>query len=793
MPSRRVFKDRILREARAQQTSVVLDLTLSLSALTAASPLAALDRIPILTSGGQARYVLGSTARNYVLGISGGTANIPENLTVVGTVTGAALAGPLTTAIQPNVTTMTALTTIGTLVAGAVPASLVTAGTFGAGAYTFPSTLNITTSALIGTTTAATGAPILDVLGSLGIVIGDVTTNATQKIGRIASRHYTNAEETVAMLVVVNDSTNNSLRIGGGSGTLNAANTVGIYTAANNTTLTGTLRASWDGTGLFAQVGNATIGGTLGVTGAVTGGTYNGQTISSAASFTGTVTVASTLNVANLIQFSGTTANIVADTADGSDTKQLNLGAGGAASNTRGGYILLYGNENATQNGRLLLGSGNAAASDFVAQIKGITFLSVTRPAAVNVMDFTGTLALAGGSTTNALSVTTTGAITSTFRYDSSNRLDIAVSSAGVVTYDAVGASASHSFSDAVTMASTLAVTGTISGSNLSGTNTGDQTITLTGDVTGSGTGTFAATIANDAVTYAKMQDTLAGNVVLTRAASGAGEIGETALGASELLGRGSTGNVAAITVGSGLTMTGTTLSATGGGSGDVVGPASATDNAVVRFDGTTGKLVQGNPSWLVDDDGTLRALQTTDDANGYSIVFELSDTSVVASQEFGRIDAKHNDASLGANTATRVLFYSKDSFGSGEISFQTWAIGDTNPVEKLHIGGTSTAAVVGVRNARFFHNNDGGDYDARFAGDTLPGLLFVDAGQDSVALFHTSATAANFQAGRGIAYIANATTVPTGDPTGGGFLYVEGGALKWRGSSGTITTIALA
>ncbi|NBQ80380.1 MAG: hypothetical protein EBT99_17560, partial [Betaproteobacteria bacterium] len=28
------------------------------------------------------------------------------------------------------------------------------------------------------------------------------------------------------------------------------------------------------------------------------------------------------------------------------------------------------------------------------------------------------------------------------------------------------------------------------------------------------------------------------------------------------------------------------------GASGDVVGPASATDNAVVRFDGTTGKLV---------------------------------------------------------------------------------------------------------------------------------------------------------------------------------------------------------
>ena len=40
---------------------------------------------------------------------------------------------------------------------------------------------------------------------------------------------------------------------------------------------------------------------------------------------------------------------------------------------------------------------------------------------------------------------------------------------------------------------------------NTSGTNTGDQTIALTGDVTGSGTGSFATTIANDAVTTAKL------------------------------------------------------------------------------------------------------------------------------------------------------------------------------------------------------------------------------------------------------------------------------------------------
>lgn len=43
---------------------------------------------------------------------------------------------------------------------------------------------------------------------------------------------------------------------------------------------------------------------------------------------------------------------------------------------------------------------------------------------------------------------------------------------------------------------------------------------------------------------------------------------------------------------------------------------------------------------------------------------------------------------------------------------------------------------------------------------------------------------------GVGIAFIANATTVPTTNPTGGGILYCEAGALKFRGSSGTVTTL---
>lgn len=49
------------------------------------------------------------------------------------------------------------------------------------------------------------------------------------------------------------------------------------------------------------------------------------------------------------------------------------------------------------------------------------------------------------------------------------------------------------------------------------------------------------------------------------------------------------------------------------------------------------------------------------------------------------------------------------------------------------------------------------------------------------------------FGTGDGVIGIANATTAPSTNPAGGGVLYVTGGALTYRGSAGTVTTIALA
>jgi hypothetical protein len=51
--------------------------------------------------------------------------------------------------------------------------------------------------------------------------------------------------------------------------------------------------------------------------------------------------------------------------------------------------------------------------------------------------------------------------------------------------------------------------------------------------------------------------------------------------------------------------------------------------------------------------------------------------------------------------------------------------------------------------------------------------------------------TTSQFGKGQGVIAIANAFIAPSINPADGGILYVEEGALKYRGSNGTVTTLA--
>jgi hypothetical protein len=100
--------------------------------------------------------------------------------------------------------------------------------------------------------------------------------------------------------------------------------------------------------------------------------------------------------------------------------------------------------------------------------------------------------------------------------------------------------------------------------------------------------------------------------------------------------------------------------------------------------------------------------------------------------------------------------------------------------IEIGYASGTTTGSFISF-------NRDGGAY-TRLNIDGNPTSINGNTGQN-IGL----GVLTEFGGGTGVIGIKSATVVPSTNPTGGGVLYVQAGALKFRGSSGTVTTIALA
>lgn len=97
---------------------------------------------------------------------------------------------------------------------------------------------------------------------------------------------------------------------------------------------------------------------------------------------------------------------------------------------------------------------------------------------------------------------------------------------------------------------------------------------------------------------------------VLPEANGGTGESSYT--NGQLLIGNGTGLTKATLTAGAGISITNgagsISIAAAGAGTGDVIGPASSTDNAITRFDGITGKLIQ-NSDAILDDSENLTGL----------------------------------------------------------------------------------------------------------------------------------------------------------------------------------------
>lgn len=217
-----------------------------------------------------------------------------------------------------------------------------------------------------------------------------------------------------------------------------------------------------------------------------------------------------------------------------------------------------------------------------------------------------------------------------------------------------------------------VAASGAVTGSNLSGNNSGDQTITLTGDVTGSGTGSFAATIANNAVTYAKMQAASAVAKLIGSNASG------TALGE--------------ITLGTNLSMAGSTLNAA---------VASGSVTSVNADGGTTGMSFSGGP---ITSSGTLTLGGTLDLDNGGTGAVTASGartnlglaigTDIPSPTGTGATGTWNIDVLGSAGTITSTLPIAKGGTGAttaGGALTNLGAYSDTNPAGYTSNTGTVT------------------------------------------------------------------------------------------------------
>ncbi len=207
--------------------------------------------------------------------------------------------------------------------------------------------------------------------------------------------------------------------------------------------------------------GNTSIGGTLAVTGTVTGGTYNGQTISSGASFTGTLNVA------------------------GATTLQTTLTVQGASA-TIGGT---------SQQGSLILndGSSNTGTLQTAALGQDTTYvLPDPGQASVNICLSTGNCAGSGGGITGSGTANTIAKFTGAGTIGNSSITDNG-------TAVAVGANTS--------VTGTLSATGNINTSGgvlqTNSTTRVDNSGNLTniGNITGTGAITVASTGAGNDVT----------------------------------------------------------------------------------------------------------------------------------------------------------------------------------------------------------------------------------------------------------------------------------------------------
>jgi len=214
---------------------------------------------------------------------------------------------------------------------------------------------------------------------------------------------------------------------------------------------------------------------------------------------------------------------------------------------------------------------------------------------------------------------------------------------------------------------------------------------------------------------------------------------------------------------------------------GDVAGPASATDNAVVRFDGTSGKLVQNSAVTIADTTGdietsgniivgdgsaSLPSITNVGDTNTgiyFSAANEVS-ISTDGTQRFV-VDAT---GEVGIGTAspgvkldvvgvvrasswfagsTNLNLYGDQTSTSGATLLQAgnFGIGTTTPSQKLHVA-VSTGSVAGLVESTATSGEASWQVTGKNSGGTARSAIFKYDNTDVIRIATASAINMQFE-----------------------------------------------
>jgi len=325
----------------------------------------------------------------------------------------------------------------------------------------------------------------------------------------------------------------------------------------------------------------------------------------------------------------GTLTGTWGDTVNNGITEYTNIAIAGTLTLTNDGAVTLAnttGDNSASNITSTLTGAGTVTAQFAIVRVTG----TLTTAKVVTGPSYSKTYTVVNAAT---------GGIV-TFKASGQTGVSVAVGETAFVYFNGT---------DYVKVVGT-ATAGAAGGSttqvqfNSSGILSGSSSLTW------NGTSLSATQIDITAQGTLRLQDTTGGEYVALRAPATLGANYTLTFPADD-----GTSGQALITDGSGV------LSWSTAASGDVYGPASSTDNAIVRFDSTTGKLIQNSVVTIADTTGDMSGVGTLSAAtlnltNALGVAYGGTGQTTLATGALGYGQGTSAHAALAIGTAGQIL-----------------------------------------------------------------------------------------------------------------------------------------